>query len=283
MLSCQSPRPAGRLRQAISERLSRETGQFAVAFKDLGNGTTLLLNADSSFHAASTMKTPLLIEAYRQAAAGKFSLGDSVTVKNEFHSIVDSSTYHLNPDDDSEKQLYGLLGTKRTLYDLLYDMIIMSSNLATNMMIEQVGAPNVTRTMRTLGAQHIQVLRGVEDSKAYRAGLNNTTTANDQLVIFEKLATGQAVDSAASAAMIRILLDQRFNEVIPARLPKDVRVAHKTGNITGVQHDAGIVMLPDGRKYVLVLLSKGLQDEKAGIAAMADVSELVYQFVVAHP
>lgn len=281
MLSCQSPRPADQLRRAISERLSRETGQFAVAFKDLGNGTTLLLNADSSFHAASTMKTPVLIEAYRQAAAGRFSLSDSVTVRNEFHSIVDSSIFHLNPDDDSEKQLYNLVGTQRTVYDLLYDMIIMSSNLATNMMIEQVGAPNVTRTMRELGAQHIQVLRGVEDSKAYRAGLNNTTTANDQLVIFEKLATGQAVDAAASAAMIRILLDQRFNEVIPARLPNDVRVAHKTGNITGVQHDAGIVMLPDGRKYVLVLLSKGLQDEKAGIAALADVSELVYKFMVA--
>ncbi|WP_315822413.1 serine hydrolase [Paraflavitalea speifideaquila] len=265
--------------KAITEKLRKLEGTYAVAFKDLTTQTTLFINADTSFHAASTMKTPVLIEVYKQAAAGRLSLQDSILVKNEFHSIVDSSTYSLNPDDDSEKKLYTLIGTKRTLYDLVYDMIIMSSNLATNIVIELVEAKKVTQTMRDLGANSIQVRRGVEDSKAYQQGLNNTTTALDQLVIFEKIATGQAVDSASSQAMIKILLDQQFNEVIPARLPKEVKVAHKTGNITGVQHDAGIVFLPDGRKYVLVILSKGIKNEKAAITAMAGVSELIYQYV----
>lgn len=269
------------LKQSISERLDQTEGKFAVAFKDLSTGTTLLLHADSSFHAASTMKTPVLIEVYKQAAAGKLSLSDSILLKNEFHSIVDSSLFSLNPEDDSEKQLYDMIGTKRTLYDLVYDMIIMSSNLATNIVIELVGAPNVMQTMRSMGANKMQVLRGVEDSKAYQQGLNNTTTANDQLLIFEQIALGKAVDSASSAAMTRILLDQQFNEVLPARLPAGVKVAHKTGNITGVQHDCGIVFLPDGRQYVLVLLSKQLKDEKAGIAAMAEVSEMIYKYVTA--
>jgi len=269
------------LKQSISDRLGRTEGTFAVAFKDLGTGTTLLLHADSTFHAASTMKTPVLIEVYKQAAAGRFSLSDSIMVKNEFHSIVDSSVFTLNSEDDSEKNLYGQVGTKRTIYDLVYDMIIMSSNLATNIVIELVGAQQVTQTMRDMGASRIQVLRGVEDNKAYQQGLSNTTTANDLLLIFEQIALGKAVDPASSQAMTKILLDQQFNEVIPAKLPKDVKVAHKTGNITGVQHDSGIVFLPDGRKYVLVLLSKGLKDEKAGIAAMADVSEMIYRFVVA--
>jgi beta-lactamase class A len=269
------------LEKAITEELGKQKGTYAVAFKDLSTQTTVFINADSTFHAASTMKTPVLIEVYKQAAAGRLSLKDSILVKNEFHSIVDSSTYSLNPDDDSEKKLYSLIGTQRTLYDLVYDMIIMSSNLATNIVIELVDAQKVTKTMRELGAKDIQVRRGVEDSKAYQQGLNNTTTALDQLVIFEKIARGQAADSAASQAMIRILLDQQFNEVIPAKLPKDVKVAHKTGNITGVQHDAGIVFLPDGRKYVLVILSKGIQDEKAAIAAMAKVSELIYQYAAA--
>ncbi|AXY72511.1 serine hydrolase [Paraflavitalea soli] len=280
LTSCQSAMTPDQLKQAITTELAKNEGQFAVAFSDPATCTTLLINADSSFHAASTMKTPVLIEVYKQAAAGTLSLTDSVLVKNEFHSIVDSSTYSLNPEDDSEKKLYTLIGTKRTLYDLVYDMIIMSSNLATNIVIEKADAKKVTQTMRDLGAKDIQVLRGVEDSKAYQQGLNNTTTAYDLMVIFQKMAAGETVDSAASQAMINILLDQHFNEIIPAKLPKDIKVAHKTGNITGVQHDSGIVFLPDGRKYVLVLLSKGIKDEKAAVASMARVSEMIYQYMV---
>jgi len=123
------------------------------------------------------------------------------------------------------------------------------------------------------------VLRGVEDQKAYDAGLNNTTTAFDLLLIFEKIAAGKAVNKKADEAMIKILLDQRFNEIIPAYLPSTVKVAHKTGSITGVQHDCGIVFLPDGRKYVLVLLSKQLEDPVAAIRAMANVSAMIYNSV----
>jgi beta-lactamase class A len=124
------------------------------------------------------------------------------------------------------------------------------------------------------------VLRGVEDSKAFQQGLNNTTTAYDLMVIFEKIAKGEAVNAEASQIMIDILLDQKFNEIIPAKLPKDVKVAHKTGSIIGVNHDSGIVFLPDGRKYILVLLSKEATDEKAAIEAMASVSEMIYSYVV---
>jgi beta-lactamase class A len=279
LTACHSTMTLQQLQQDITATLSKQEGTYAVTFKDLGTGATFQINGDTTFHAASTMKTPVLIEVYKQAAAGTLSLTDSITVKNEFHSIVDSSTYSLNPDDDSEKQLYTHIGAKRTLYDLVYDMIIMSSNLATNIVIEYVDAKKVTQTMRSLGAKDIQVLRGVEDSKAYQQKLNNTTTANDLMIIFEKIANGQAIDSTASQAMIQILLDQKFNEIIPARLPKDVKVAHKTGNITGVQHDSGIVFLPDGRKYVLVMLSKGIKDEKAAIAAMAEASEQIYQYM----
>jgi beta-lactamase class A len=80
--------------------------------------------------------------------------------------------------------------------------------------------------------------------------------------------------------MIDILLDQKFNDKIPAKLPKKVKVAHKTGWITGVNHDAGIVILPDGRKYVLVLLSKELQDDKAAVKSMAKISKMIYDYFV---
>jgi beta-lactamase class A len=267
------------LKEQIAAELSKQKGVFAVAFKDLSGGREILINEKESFHAASTMKTPVLIEVYKQVAAGKLSLSDSITLKNEFKSIVDSSTYSLNPKDDSEQDLYKHLGEKRALSALVYNMIIVSSNLATNLVIELVDAKKVTQTMRELGANDIQVLRGVEDSKAFDKGLNNTTTAYDLMLLFEKIADGKAVDSLSSHGMIQILLDQRFNDIIPAKLPKEVKVAHKTGSITGVHHDSGIIFLPDGRKYVLVILSKNLEKEDNAIKAMATVSEMIYSFV----
>lgn len=281
--ACTSQPSIGTLKTNIETRLSAVKGTFAVAFADIETGNTLLINEHETFHAASTMKTPVMIEVYKQVNAGKFSLTDSIEIKNEFKSIVDSSLYSLNPEDDSETELYKMIGQKRTLASLVYDMIIVSSNLATNIVIEQVGATHVTQSMRELGASDIQVLRGVEDNKAYEKGMNNTTTAYDLMVIFEKMATRKTVSPEASDAMIQILLDQRFNDIIPAQLPPEVKVAHKTGSITGVHHDSGIVMLPNGKRYVLVLLSKNLEDTNAGTIALADISRMIYEYVTANP
>jgi beta-lactamase class A len=268
------------LKNNIDAILGQQEGEFAVAFKDLSTGKQLLMNEHLMFHAASTMKTPVMIEVYKQVQEGKIKLSDSVVVRTEFKSIVDS-TFSLSPDDDSELDLYKISGKKVTVSDLVYRMITLSSNLATNILIDLVGAANVTLTMRNLGANDILVLRGVEDGKAYRAGLNNKTSAYDLLLIFEKMARREIVSKEASDAMIDILSAQEFNTIIPAKLPKDVKVAHKTGWITGLNHDSGIVFLPDGRAYVLVILSHKLGDEKKAVEAMSNVSAKIYDFVVA--
>jgi beta-lactamase class A len=278
-ISCQR-KDDSKLKAEIEEILSKEKGVYAVAFKDLKTGETLLINEHEIFHAASTMKTPVMVEAFRQAGQGRFSMKDSLTLKNDFKSIVDGSAFSLSKEDDSELELYNHLGKKRTIEALVYDMIIVSSNLATNMMIELVDAKNVTASLREIGANDMLVLRGVEDGKAFEKGLNNVTSAHDLMILFEKLAMGELVSKEASAKMERVLLDQKFNEIIPALLPSDVEVAHKTGNITGVRHDSGIVILPTGEKYVLVLLSKQLENEEAGIKAMAEVSKKVYDHVI---
>ncbi len=267
------------VKQAIQDKWTTVNGSFAVAFKDLKTGQTLFINEKENFHAASTMKTPVMIEVYKQAKARKLAMKDSIPLKNTFKSIVDGSPFSLNIADDSADSMYQKIGQKMTIYDITYQMIIRSSNLATNVLIDLVNAKNVNATMRTFGANDIQILRGVEDTKAFNAGLNNTVTAYDLMLIFEKIAKHTAVNKRASKAMIKILTDQHFNSVIPAKLPKTVVVAHKTGSITGVQNDSGIVYLPDGRQYVVVLLSKGLTDVKAGIAALADISEILYQYV----
>lgn len=277
--SCKREDGLNRLRERILKRLESEKGTFAIALHDMNTGKELLLNQDEVFHAASTMKTPVLIEIYRQADLGMLSLKDSLVLKNKFRSIVDSSLYQLDAGSDGDSSLYDKIGQKVALEELLYKMIIRSSNLATNTIIALAGAENVTRTMRGLGAADIQVLRGVEDIKAYEKGLNNTTTASDLMAIYTKMAAGEAVSPDASRAMIDILLDQQFNEIIPARLPADVKVAHKTGSISGVRHDSGIVFLPDGGSYVLVMLSKDLDDPEHGIAAMAEVSEMIHQVI----
>jgi beta-lactamase class A len=181
------------LLKKIQARLATETGEFALAFMDLQTKEQILWNDRISFHAASTMKTPVMVEVFKQVAAGKLSLTDSLVVKNEFKSIVDGSVYTLDPADDSEFGLYKLVGTKVTLYDLVYQMIILSSNLATNMVIELVDGKNVTQTMRGLGANDMQVLRGVEDGKAFEKGLNNSVTAYDLMILYQALATGTIV------------------------------------------------------------------------------------------
>jgi beta-lactamase class A len=271
--------PDSSLTLQIKKELSSVKGHFAVAFKDLQTGEELLMNERESFHAASTMKTPVMIEVFKQAEAGRFSLSDSIAVHQNFRSIADESEFILDQKSDSDQELYKHMGQKQDIRDLLRRMIVSSSNLATNMIIELVGAKSVNQTMRNLGAKDITVLRGVEDIKAYDKGLNNTTTAYDQMLIYSKLAAGKIAGPESTQSMINILLEQEHKEIIPARLPKEVKVAHKTGFITGIQHDAGIIFLPDGRKYVLVLLSKNLQDEKAGVDVLVRVSQMFYNAV----
>jgi beta-lactamase class A len=267
------------LQQELEDLIAGQPGTIAVAFRDVNRpDVQVLINEKEVFHAASTMKTPVMIELYKKAAAGVLAMEDSVLIVNEFYSIVDSSRYSMELGEDSEEKLYGLIGQKATVYDLTYDMIIYSSNLATNILIGLADAKAVTQTMRDMGANDIQVLRGVEDGKAFRQGLNNTTTAYDLMLLFEQLGKRTAVNPEADEAMIRILLDQKFNDAIPALLPKEVKVAHKTGWITRVRHDSGLVVLPDGRQYTLVILTKDWESDEATTQVMAQISKAVYDY-----
>ncbi|WP_353182256.1 serine hydrolase [Parapedobacter lycopersici] len=267
------------LRRRISEVLDKyPSGRFAYAFLDLQTGERMDYRSDERFHAASTMKTAVVAAAFGQQAQGKLALTDSVVVYNQFKSIVDNSTYSLRPENDSEQLLYSQVGKKVTWGDLLYRMITESSNLATNIVVDQVGAKRVMQAMRAIGAKDIQVLRGVEDDKAFKKGLNNTVTAHDLLLIFERMARGSLVNAPASEAMIDILMDQHYRGMIPAKLPDGVKVANKTGSISGICHDSGIVFLPDGRRYVLVLLSGNVEGPTAR-GVLASVSKLFYDYV----
>lgn len=264
-------------RPAVEARI-RSSGAAAVGVyaRDLGRPDSLLVGALIRFHAASTMKVPVLIQVYRDVDAGRLRLDQPIPVVNTFASLVDGSPYHLNAGDDSDSTLYGYVGRTVTLRELVERMITVSSNLATNILIDRVQAARVQATAVALGADSIQVRRGVEDSKAYQAGLNNTTTARDLGVLFAAIAEGRAASPASCREMLAVLERQHFNEGIPAGLPAGVRVAHKTGWFTGTHHDAGLVTVPDGRRYVVVVLTRGIEDTLASARLIADVARLVH-------
>ena len=275
-----APADKQQLLAAIQQVFSSQPGVFALAAKHLPDGDTLFINEREMFHAASTMKTPVMIEIFRQAAEGKIRLEDTLLVRNEFFSIVDGSSYQLTPADDSDDEVYQKIGTGQTIEYLLFHMITRSSNLATNLLMTLATGEQVTATLRNLGAPTMQVMRGVEDSKAYRQGLNNITSAFDLMKVFEQIALGKAVNKEASQQMVNILLQQFHKDLIPAKLPEGTRVAHKTGWITGVHHDSGIIFLPGGGQLVLVLLSKKATDEPATKQMLATIARLVYDFYV---
>ena len=272
----QSPNLAA-AEQQIQKHIADSHADVGVAFRTLDGKTEWFYHADDSFHAASTMKVPVMIELYRQVQAGKLKLSDPLTIHNEFHSIVDASPYKLDPSDDSETELYKAEGQTRTLTELCELMITVSSNLATNLIIEKLGVENIRAIVHSLNADGMHVLRGVEDTKAFEKGLNNTTTARALQILLASIADNTAAGPEASQQMLAILERQKFNEGIPAGLPPGTKVAHKTGEITKIHHDAAIVFAP--RPFVLVILVRGLPNIKDSSALMADITSLLFHSV----
>ena len=256
--------------EAIAARYPEAT--VAVAVRD--GETRLDIAADRPFHAASTMKVPVMIEAFRQVEAGRLAWDDSIDVVNRFTSIVDGSPFSIG--DDSDDGLYERLGTRMPLADLTRRAITTSSNLATNLMMEVLTADSVQATTRALGGEGVLVLRGVEDLKAFDAGLSNRATARGLAALMLAIQDGRAVSPEASGAMVEILLAQEFGEMIPAGLPPGVRAAHKTGWITRVHHDAAIVYPPEAAPYVLVILTEGIDDHGRAAALGAEIAAAVH-------
>lgn len=280
LLSCASaPHPAGSLPGEVERIIIRQGDKrlIAVAYKHLGTGAVFSLNDRERFHAASTMKVPVMMALFDAVDRGALRLDEPIPVRNEFHSIMDGSTFTLDPAEDGDPDLYQAAGQTRPLEELIRRMIVRSSNLATNLLIEKIGASTVMDLMRRIEAYDIRVLRGVEDGKAFAAGMNNAVTAHDLLIVLDAIAGGTAFSGANSERMIDILKAQEFNEKIPAGLPPGTPVAHKTGDITGVHHDAAVVFPPGEKPYVLVVLTAGFQDEKEADGVIAEISRAVWE------
>jgi beta-lactamase class A len=251
--------------------------EVAVAFIDLRSGDTLFRNADEVYHAASTMKIPVMMEILRSSEAGRLPLDQEILLVNQFASIVDGSPYAI--DDDSDTAIYSRVGERFTVRELMRRMIVYSSNLATNALMALVGAEQVNLMAANLGAKNTRVLRGVQDLKAYEADMNNTITARDLAVLLRSVEQGVAVSPSAALAMRELLLAEEGNRRIRAGVPPGVAVASKTGEITAHWHDSAIVYAPGRLPYVLVVLTRGIRDEAIGEGLIAEISGEVWRHV----
>ena len=269
------------LQAAIAARIATVPGaQVAVSYRSLGAPDSLDINAGVEFHAASTMKVPVMIEVLRAVDAGRLGLEQRILLVNRFHSIVDGSPYALDAGEDSDSSAYRLIGGRVAVRELLERMIVRSSNLATNTLIALVGAAQSDSTAHALGATHMRVLRGVEDGKAFAAGMNNTTTSADLEALLIHVERGDALSPVSARLMKEILLRQEFNEAIPAGVPAGTPVAHKTGSITGVLHDAAIVYPPGRAPYILVVLTRSIPESRIAEALITDISRTVWAHAV---
>jgi len=272
--------PEDSLQARIEARIAAVPGaRVGIVLHDLRDRFHLGIAADSSFHAASTMKVPVMIELFRQVDAVHLSLDQTLLVVNSFGSIVDVSNYTLDPGDDSDSSLYAMIGKRVPVRDLIEHMITRSSNLATNTLIPVAGATDANATAHALGATHMRVLRGVEDGKAFALGMNNTTTASDLAALLLAIERGTAASPRSCAEMRAILLREIYSGDIPAGLPPGTPVAQKTGSITGVLHDAAIVYPPGKTPYVLVVLTANIPQEAAASALTTDISRMVWEYV----
>lgn len=264
----------------LAARIAKVDGaQVAISVHDLASGRRLALLGDTVFHAASTMKVPVLFALFKEFEGGRLRPDETMPLQNRFQSIVDTSHYSLTAAEDSDSSVYTMVGTDVPLRLLARRMITHSSNLATNALITRLDAVRITALTREFGATQMMVRRGVEDDLAYRAGLNNTTTANDLVALFVALQQGRVANKASTREMLEILEAQAFNKQIPAGLPAGTRVAHKTGSITATFHDAGLVYPANRAPYAIAILTRRVADSNVADQLIADCSRIVWDWL----
>lgn len=265
--------------EKLKSAIAKSGAEVSIAFKDLENIQQFSINP-VEMHAASLMKVPVMIEVFRQAERGKYSLDEKIIVTNKFKSIVDGSHYSLAVIEDSDDDIYRHIGKEMALRELVFRMITVSSNLATNILIELVDARSVMETLSELNIHNMKVLRGVEDIKAYEKGLNNRTDALSMMQVMLSIARGEAGSEKACREMIEILSQQKYRNKIPAGIPPNIKVANKTGSITRIDHDAAIIF-PEGRKpYILVIMTRGIEKREDAEKLIAGLSRIVYESVI---
>jgi len=256
--------------------LKNKARAIGVALHDFETGFRFSLRGDRWFHAASTIKVAVLLALFRAADEGRFQLDDSLHVRNRFFSAADRSLFRLSQDRDATPELYSAIGRTARISSLAHAMICGSSNLATNLLLEFVGVEYARAVLRDARVEGVELRRGVEDHSAHERGINNEATADGLLSLLSAI-RGDFLRTESKREVIRILLEQRFNSMIPAGLPAHATVAHKTGEISTACHDIGIVYLPEREPYIAAILTEFDAEGEGRRETVAAISEAIYR------
>jgi beta-lactamase class A len=227
---------------------------------------------DVPHYAASTMKVAVMAAAYRLADAGRLDLDAEIKIHDEFTSTTGTATYRNRADYDNDEQPWARLGDVAQLRWLIRRMIVKSSNLATNLVLEQVWQADpdaVASAWRDAGATTSVTARGIEDYPARDAGLDNIVTAHDLAALLSAIRRGRIATPEACAAILNFLVAQEMTDDIVQGLPMGTRVAHKNGWIDGINHSAALVLPDDAPEFVLVTCISAPVTKQAGQQLLA--------------
>lgn len=255
------------LRRTIEAMLAEYTGRFAVVIVHPPTGGRLDINRDMIFPSASMIKVPIMYEIMRQAATGRLSLDEFLTVTADVRTDG-GILQELRPD------------ITMTIRELVTLMTVLSDNTATNMLIDRIGMASVNHTMADLGLTATVLRRRMMDFAAARAGNENETSAADLALLFEIILNSTGLPRTHSTWMLDILKRQQIQDKLPFYLPEETVLAHKTGTLTGVEHDGGILFLPGG-PYIICVLSSGLAANYRGLQLGARIGKAVYDYFLA--
>jgi len=224
-------------------------------------------DADEPAYSASLMKLPVATAAQRRHDRGEIDLDAEVEVHDDFESVVAGERYVLDRDDDQDDLTWDGRGGRTPLRELRRRALVMSGNLATNVLLEAVGVDEVSAVVGEAGcSERTRIVRGIDDRPAQRAGISNVVTARDLGLLLAR--TPSEVEE--------VLLGQHYRDAIPAGLPAGATIANKTGWIDDHTHDIAIVRPTaeqGGEPFALVVLTRmrgvSYDDGNARIAALA--------------
>jgi beta-lactamase class A len=252
----------------------RKDGTVSVVARVSGEDRPpVSVEPDARHYSASIMKLPILVAAHRLAEGGRLDFDRPVRVHNDFASRLPGHRFSLDPEEDSDPATWAALGTDVTLRELVHRMVTVSGNLATDLVLDEVGTSEVAAVLADAGcSERTTIVRGIEDYPARDNGIDNLITADDMARLVVALAEGRLAGPEASAACEQTLREQEYRNGIPAGLPEGVVVGNKTGWISSVNHDVALVRAPGLPPVGLAVLisAPGTEEEReAGIARIA--------------
>ncbi|MBP2626135.1 MAG: hypothetical protein H6Q68_846 [Firmicutes bacterium] len=251
------------LRRKIEDILASYTGRWGIVIINKSTGKVLKINPDMVFPAASMIKVSIMYEIMKQAAVGSIDLDASLVVTNDVRVGGAGILQELRPD------------ITMTVIELITLMIVLSDNTATNMLIDLIGMDAVNRTMTDLGLKSTVLRRQMMDFEAAQAGKENHTTAEDLALLFGIIESHQKLSPEYGTLMLDILKRQQVRDKLPFYLPEETVLANKTGTLTGVEHDGGILFLPSG-SYIISILTADLEVNYQGLQLVASIGKVIY-------